>query len=179
LKAQLEQRQRQKFVDRHRIAHADIPGIGQVRVATLLSCGIETAADLAPQKILQVPGFGPTLTDTLMRWRRSVALGLFIDLLVLRENTYGASNITVEEGQQVISSGAYSIVRHPMYVGVLVMVLGTPLALGSWWGLLILALTVPVLVWRILDEEKVLEHELAGYTDYTHKVRYRLLRSVW
>jgi protein-S-isoprenylcysteine O-methyltransferase Ste14 len=108
-----------------------------------------------------------------------VALGLFVDLLVFRENSYGASNIRVEEGQQVISTGPYAIVRHPMYVGVLIMVVGTPLALGSWWGLLVVAVTVPVLIWRILDEEELLRRELPGYTDYTQHVRYRLVPHVW
>src|SRR5262249_8293050 len=108
-----------------------------------------------------------------------VALGLFIDLLVFRANTYGASNIQVTEGQTVISTGPYAIVRHPMYAGVLVMVIGTPLALGSWWGLLVVLVTVPVLVWRILDEEALLEHELTGYAAYTRQVRRRLVPFVW
>jgi protein-S-isoprenylcysteine O-methyltransferase Ste14 len=108
-----------------------------------------------------------------------VALGLFIDLLVFRENTYGASNIRVEQGQQVISTGPYAIVRHPMYAGVLVMMVGIPLALGSWWGLLVVAVAAPLLIWRTLDEERVLKQELPGYTEYTHHVRYRLVPSVW
>lgn len=108
-----------------------------------------------------------------------VALGLFIDLLVFRENSYGASNIQTFEGQKVISTGLYGLVRHPMYMGVLVMVIGTPLALGSHWGLLILALTLPVLIWRILDEEKLLKNDLPGYTEYAQKVRYRLVPYIW
>jgi protein-S-isoprenylcysteine O-methyltransferase Ste14 len=108
-----------------------------------------------------------------------VALGLFIDLLVFRENTYGASNIRVERGQTVVSTGPYAIARHPMYAGVLVMVVGVPLALGSWWGLLVLLLTTPVLVWRILDEERLLRTDLPGYTEYMRAVRYRLVPRVW
>jgi protein-S-isoprenylcysteine O-methyltransferase Ste14 len=108
-----------------------------------------------------------------------VALGLFVDLLVFRANTYGASNVQVEQGQTVISSGPYAIVRHPMYAGVLIMAAGTPLALGSWVGLLLLAITAPVLIWRILDEESLLRTELSGYTAYTHDVRYRLVPFVW
>ena len=108
-----------------------------------------------------------------------VALGLLVDLLVFRANTYGASNVQVTEGQTVISTGPYAIVRHPMYAGVLVMVVGTPLALGSLWGLLLVLVTVPVLVWRILDEESLLEHELSGYTAYTRRVRHRLVPYVW
>jgi len=102
-----------------------------------------------------------------------VALGLFVDLVVFRANTYGASNVRVEEGQRVISTGPYAIVRHPMYAGVLVMVVGAPLALGSWWGLLLVAITVPVLVWRILDEETLLRAE------YARGVRHRLVPFVW
>jgi protein-S-isoprenylcysteine O-methyltransferase Ste14 len=108
-----------------------------------------------------------------------VALGLFVDLLVFRANTYGASNAQVEAGQRVISTGPYAIVRHPMYAGVLVMVTGAPLAPGSWWGLLVVAITVPVLVWRILDEEALLRDELPGYADYTRQVRHQLVPLVW
>jgi protein-S-isoprenylcysteine O-methyltransferase Ste14 len=108
-----------------------------------------------------------------------VALGLFIDLLVFRENTYGASNIQVAEGQKVVSTGPYAVVRHPMYAGVMVMVVGTPLALGSWWGLLAVLVTTPVLIWRILDEEKLLKSDLPGYTEYTQDVQYRLVPFVW
>jgi protein-S-isoprenylcysteine O-methyltransferase Ste14 len=108
-----------------------------------------------------------------------VALGLFVDLLVFRENSYGASNIQVAEGQKVISTGPYAIVRHPMYAGVLIMMAGTPLALGSWWGLLLVVALTPVLIWRILDEEKVLRRELPGYAEYTKDVRYRLVPYVW
>ena len=108
-----------------------------------------------------------------------VALGLFVDLLVFRENSYGGSTIEIVEGQKVISTGPYALVRHPMYVGVLIMIVGVPLALGSWWGLAMLALTVPVLMWRILDEEKLLKQDLPGYTEYTQKVQHRLLPYLW
>jgi protein-S-isoprenylcysteine O-methyltransferase Ste14 len=108
-----------------------------------------------------------------------VALGLFIDLLVFRENTFGASNIRVEQGQPVVSTGPYAIMRHPMYAGVLVMAVGVPLALGSWWGVLLIGLLMSVLVWRILDEERVLKTDLPGYTEYTQRVRYRLVPRVW
>ena len=108
-----------------------------------------------------------------------VALGLCVDLLVMRENTFGASNIRVEKGQSVSSTGPYAIARHPMYAGVLIMVVGVPLALGSWLGLLVLVLTLPVLVWRILDEEKLLNDQLRGYREYAQQVRYRLVPYVW
>jgi protein-S-isoprenylcysteine O-methyltransferase Ste14 len=108
-----------------------------------------------------------------------ILLGFYINFIVFKENRYGASSIRVFEGQQVISTGPYALVRHPMYAGVLVTMLGIPFALGSWWGLAFLALIVPVLIWRILDEEKLLKNELPGYAEYTHKVRYRLVPRVW
>ena len=120
-----------------------------------------------------VPPYVSLLGDVL------VALGLFIDLLVFKENSYGASNIQVEEGQRVISTGPYALVRHPMYAGVLVMVIGVPLALSSWWGLAIIALVVPGLAWRIIDEEKLLKKDLPGYVEYVQKVRYRLVPYLW
>lgn len=108
-----------------------------------------------------------------------VALGLMVNLLVFRENSYGASTIEKMEGQKVISTGPYALVRHPMYVGVLIMVLGVPLALGSYWGLLFMLLNVPILVLRILDEEKMLASTLDGYTNYMRAVRYRLMPGLW
>jgi protein-S-isoprenylcysteine O-methyltransferase Ste14 len=108
-----------------------------------------------------------------------VVLGLFVTLLVLRENTFSASNIRVEQSQTVISTGPYAVMRHPMYAGALIMALGVPLALNSWLGLLVVALLIPVLVWRILDEETLLRHDLAGYNDYAHHVRFRLVPFVW
>jgi protein-S-isoprenylcysteine O-methyltransferase Ste14 len=108
-----------------------------------------------------------------------VGLGFFLTFLVLRENSYGASTIQVIEGQKVISTGPYAIVRHPMYAGALVMLLGMPLALGSWWGLCVLLFIVPVLIWRLLDEERLLRKELPGYVEYTQEVRYRLVPCLW
>lgn len=79
----------------------------------------------------------------------------------------------------VILTGPYALVRHPMYVGGLVMILGIPLALGSWLGLLMVVLFAPVMTWRILDEEKVLAKNLPGYAEYLDKVKYRLVPFVW
>ena len=95
------------------------------------------------------------------------------------QNSYAAATIAVEQGQTLTSDGLYGIVRHPMYSGSLVMMLGIPLALGSYWGLLIVVVGVVVLVMRILDEEKLLDAELAGYREYTRQVRYRLVPHVW
>ncbi|MCE1253297.1 MAG: isoprenylcysteine carboxylmethyltransferase family protein, partial [Anaerolineae bacterium] len=108
-----------------------------------------------------------------------VALGLYMNLLVFKENSFGGSTVEIFEDQKVISSGPYGLVRHPMYAGVIVMVAGIPLALGCWWGLAILLITLPILGLRIIDEEKLLIHDLAGYRAYMEKVRYRLLPFVW
>jgi protein-S-isoprenylcysteine O-methyltransferase Ste14 len=108
-----------------------------------------------------------------------VALGFLSVYFVIRENSYAASTIQVVEGQTVISTGPYAVVRHPMYAGVLPLLIGTPLALGSLWGLGALILFMPALIWRLLDEERFLHKNLPGYTEYTRKVRYRLVPFVW
>ena len=108
-----------------------------------------------------------------------VMLGYGMFVLVLRENQYAARTIQVEQGQRVISSGPYALVRHPMYLGVVLMYLASPLALGSYWALLPALLIVPILVARIINEEKVLERDLAGYPEYKQSTRYRLLPGVW
>ena len=108
-----------------------------------------------------------------------VAIGLGLTQLVVIQNSYAAANISVESDQRVVSTGLYGLVRHPMYVGVLFMMAGIPLALGSYWGLLVLVPGVVGLAVRILDEEKMLRQELTGYPEYTQKVRYRLVPYVW
>jgi protein-S-isoprenylcysteine O-methyltransferase Ste14 len=108
-----------------------------------------------------------------------VAGGLAFAQLVVIQNGYAAATITVETDQKVVSTGVYGLVRHPMYVGALIMMLGTPLALDSYWGLLATILAVPILALRIEDEEKMLRQELDGYDDYTRKVHYRLVPGVW
>ena len=81
--------------------------------------------------------------------------------------------------QRVISTGVYAIVRHPMYASAVPLFLATPLALGSWWGLVPAALLLAMLVWRLLDEEAYLARNLPGYTDYQRKVQARLVPHVW
>jgi protein-S-isoprenylcysteine O-methyltransferase Ste14 len=98
---------------------------------------------------------------------------------VYRENTFTSATIEVAQGQQVISTGPYAVVRHPMYASALLYLLGTPLALGSYWGLVALLGMLPFLIWRLLDEERLLAVELPGYTDYQRKVRFRLVPGVW
>lgn len=108
-----------------------------------------------------------------------VALGFWIVFLVYRENSFASATIAVATGQTVISTGPYVSVRHPMYSGALVMLFGTPLALGSGWGLLMFPSMLLVIVLRLLDEEKFLRKSLAGYSDYCATVRFRLLPHVW
>ncbi len=108
-----------------------------------------------------------------------VVLGFLLIFLVFRENTFAAATIRVSTDQKVITTGPYSIVRHPMYVGALIMLLGTPLALGSWWGLLLYIPFLLIVVWRLLDEEKYLYRNLPGYKEYCQKVRYRLIPLLW
>jgi protein-S-isoprenylcysteine O-methyltransferase Ste14 len=108
-----------------------------------------------------------------------VAVGLGLAMLVVQHNSYAAATIKVEAEQELVSTGLYGLVRHPMYFGALIMLIGTPPALDSYWGLAVLAAGLPILVFRILDEEKALKQELTGYVEYTHKVHHRLVPGVW
>jgi protein-S-isoprenylcysteine O-methyltransferase Ste14 len=125
--------------------------------------------------------FGWSSVPPLVSWIGDglLVLSFIMFYFVFRVNSYGASNIRVEPNQQVISTGPYALVRHPMYDGALVMIISIPLALGSWWALALLMITLPVLVIRILDEEKVLAKDLPGYTEYEQKVPYRLIPYLW
>ncbi|MDT7764894.1 MAG: hypothetical protein QOC63_4314 [Mycobacterium sp.] len=108
-----------------------------------------------------------------------VAVGLGVAQLAIIQNSYAAASITVTAGQKAVSTGLYGLVRHPMYVGTLIMMIGTPLALDSYWGLVATVLIPAVLAARIDDEEKMLRQELDGYAEYTQKVHYRLVPGVW
>jgi protein-S-isoprenylcysteine O-methyltransferase Ste14 len=108
-----------------------------------------------------------------------VVVGLTIAQMVVIQNNYAGATITVEAGQKLVSTGLYGLVRHPMYFGTLIMMLGTPLALDSYWGLLAIAPALPVLAVRIDDEEKMLREELDGYDEYMAKVHYRLVPGLW
>ena len=108
-----------------------------------------------------------------------VAVGLVIAELVVIQNSYASANITVEADQKLVSTGLYGLVRHPMYAGALIMMVGTPLALASYWGLIAIIPCLIVLALRIADEETMLRQELAGYRDYIQKVHFRLVPYVW
>jgi protein-S-isoprenylcysteine O-methyltransferase Ste14 len=108
-----------------------------------------------------------------------VAFGLYSVFLVFKENTFTSAIIAVGAEQKLISTGPYAIVRHPMYAGAFIMLFGVPLSLASWWGLLPIIPMIIVIVARLLEEEKFLVKNLAGYADYCNKVKYRLIPLVW
>jgi protein-S-isoprenylcysteine O-methyltransferase Ste14 len=120
-----------------------------------------------------VPVWAIVLGDVL------VAGGLYLTLVVLQQNSFAASTIQVEPDQPVVSTGIYAIVRHPLYSGALLLLACIPLALGSYWTLIVAIAMVPALAWRILDEERFLKQNLPGYTDYCRRVRYRLIPNIW
>ncbi len=108
-----------------------------------------------------------------------VAVGLAVPVLVVSQNSYAAATVRVGAGQKVVSTGLYGLVRHPMYTGNVIMMVGIPLALGSYWGLVFVVPGLIVLAWRIRDEENLLQEKLDGYREYTQQVRYRLVPCMW
>ena len=108
-----------------------------------------------------------------------VIAGLLIVFRVFKENSYTSALIEVGAGQKTITTGPYALIRHPMYAGALVMLIGTPLSLGSWWGLLAVLPLLAVILWRLTMEELYLENNLIGYAEYKARVKFRLLPFVW
>lgn len=108
-----------------------------------------------------------------------VIAGYGIMIAALMGNTFAAATITVEQKQKVVSTGLNAWVRHPMYSGAILMFFATPVALGSWWGVILAFVISAAIVVRLLDEERVLTARLAGYDAYCREVRYRLLPGVW
>ena len=98
---------------------------------------------------------------------------------VFKQNTFLSATIEVQEKQQVISTGLYGIVRHPMYTGAFILLLFTPIALGSYYGLFLALILVAVIVYRAIDEEKELKKNLFGYQEYCKKIKYRLIPFVF
>jgi protein-S-isoprenylcysteine O-methyltransferase Ste14 len=105
--------------------------------------------------------------------------GLILITLVFRANAFAAASVQVEAGQKVIASGPYALVRHPMYSGILLLFLGVPVALGSWWGLAVFFPLLLLTIWRLLEEEQYLTKNLPGYRDYRAKVTHRLIPGIW
>ena len=105
--------------------------------------------------------------------------GYLIFIVVVRENEYAARTVEVEEDQQVISTGPYRLIRHPLYTGVLLIFIFSPLALGSYWALIAFIPLPVIVILRIFNEEKVLSTQLPGYMEYMQKVKYRLIPYIW
>jgi protein-S-isoprenylcysteine O-methyltransferase Ste14 len=124
-------------------------------------------------------GWSSVPTSVVVLGNVLVAIGFCLIFWVFRANSFASSTIELSAGQRVIDTGPYALVRHPMYAAALVMFFGVPLALASWWGLLILLPLSAVIVVRLLDEELFLARSLPGYAEYRAKVRYRLLPGVW
>lgn len=146
---------------------------------------IQTLTAAAGVILFLVPGFD-------FRWQWSnvptalivlgdlgVIAGYIIIFLVFRENTYASSIVEVTESQKVISTGPYALVRHPMYVGAILIFFATPLALGSWWAFIPAAIVSVMIAVRLVDEERILVASLPGYDDYRRQVRYRLIPGLW
>lgn len=108
-----------------------------------------------------------------------VAVGLGVTSLVVIQNSFAASTVRVESDQKLVDTGLYGLVRHPMYTGNVITIVGFPLALGSYWGLVAVIPGVITLILRINDEEKLLREELDGYREYAQKARYRLVPLMW
>jgi len=147
-----------------------------------VAIGIVCAALLA---MLIVPGF-----DRRWHWSgvpawltvvadATIVASFVIFFYVMKQNSFAAATVRVDRGQTVVSTGLYGVVRHPMYMGTLPLTIAMPLALGSWWALLPVLAIVPALVWRLVDEERVLRRDLPGYAAYCARVRYRLVPGIW
>jgi protein-S-isoprenylcysteine O-methyltransferase Ste14 len=148
------------------------------KIAMLLASAGFTASLVVPALDYRfmwsnVPSYAVVSGDIL------IVLCFYIFFLVYKENPFASATIEVAKDQKVISTGPYAIVRHPMYAGGSLLFIGTPLALGSYWGLLAFVATIPALVWRLLDEEKFLANNLPGYGDYCTKVRWRLIPGIY
>jgi protein-S-isoprenylcysteine O-methyltransferase Ste14 len=146
---------------------------------------IQSAASVAFLSLIVVPAlddrFGWSTVPVVLSAAADVlvAIGFWIVYRVFRANTFTAATIGVEHEQRVISTGPYAIVRHPMYAGALLMLFATPLALGSWWGLLACVPMLAAIVCRLQSEEEFLGQHLTGYAEYCLKVRNRLIPRVW
>ena len=146
---------------------------------------IQSVASLAFISLLVVPsldhrfGWSNIQAPVTLAADAVVVVSFWIVFLVFRVNTFTAATVGVATGQTVISQGPYGVVRHPMYAGALLMLLATPIALASWWGLLAFLPLLASIVWRLQAEEELLARQLSGYEDYRARVPYRLMPLVW
>jgi protein-S-isoprenylcysteine O-methyltransferase Ste14 len=108
-----------------------------------------------------------------------VAMWWLVVFVVFRVNSFASTTVEIAADQRVVNTGPYAIVRHPMYAAGMLLFLGMPLALGSYWGLVVIPMTLPFLIWRLFDEERFLSRNLAGYTEYCAKVRWRLIPGLF
>ncbi len=120
-----------------------------------------------------VPRYVPLAGDIL------ILFGMLIIFFVFKQNSFASSTIELAPEQEVIATGLYALVRHPMYMGAFFYLVGIPISLGSWWGLIVIVLMMPALIWRLFDEEKFLAINLPGYSKYQHKVPHRLVPFIW
>ena len=121
----------------------------------------------------QMPGWVVVAASVLFL----IAYALYAE--VMRENAYLSRTVKVEEGQSVVDTGLYGIVRHPMYAVTVLLFLMIPLILGSWYALIAFAFYPAIIVVRLKDEEELLTRELPGYADYKQKVKYRMIPFIW
>ena len=141
---------------------------GILFIAGFAVAGLDFRYDLS-----YVPAWAVIIASVLLL----VSYALYAE--VMRENAYLSRTVEITDGQRVIDTGLYGIVRHPMYAVTILLFLSIPIVLGSWWSLLCFLPYVPVIIIRVINEEKFLERELDGYTEYKKRVKYRLLPFVW
>jgi len=146
---------------------------------------IQAFAQLIFMGIMIIPGFDHRFSWTnvpvylVIAGDIFVLLGFFIVFLVFKENSFTSAIIEIAEDQKVISTGPYKFVRHPMYSGALLLLIFTPLALGSFWSFPFVILMIIIIIYRLLDEEKFLLKNLTGYEAYCQKTHFRLIPQVW
>ncbi len=141
--------------------------------AGFILCGVDFRFGWSSGWIAAVP------LGVVVAGQKGVVAGYLFVYWVMRTNAFAASVIRVEAEQRVIDTGPYALVRHPMYAGMVLTALSTPLALGSYIALPAFAMIVPVLIYRLMHEEKTLCRELSGYTEYCARIPFRLVPRVW
>jgi protein-S-isoprenylcysteine O-methyltransferase Ste14 len=124
-------------------------------------------------------GFSPVPGYVAMLGEALTVFSFLAMFWVIKTNSWAAANVSVARDQRVVDTGPYAYVRHPMYAFAIWLFVGIPLALGSWWSIALVVAVIPVLIRRLIDEERILQRDLPGYTDYMKRVPYRLIPYVW